>query len=42
MNYMMGKPTSTGKFMFDAADVNGDNTVNAADIVIIVNTIMSK
>ena len=42
VNYMMGKPTSTGKFMFDAADVNGDNTVNAADIVIIVNTIMSK
>lgn len=42
VNYMMGRPTSTGKFKFDAADVNGDNAVNAADIVIIVNTIMSK
>ena len=42
VNYMMGKPTSTGDFKFGAADVNGDNAVNAADIVINVNTIMSK
>ena len=42
VNYMMGKPTSTGKFTFDAADANDDNIVTAADIIIIVNTIMDK
>ena len=33
VNYMMGKPTSTGKFNENAADVNGDGIINVADIV---------
>ena len=42
VNYIMGKPTSTGEFNLDAADANGDNIVNVADIVFIVNTIITK
>lgn len=42
VNYMMGKPTSTGKFTEQAADVNNDGAVNAADIVKIVSIIMGK
>ena len=42
VNYMMGKPTSTGKFYERVADVNGDNCVNIADIVTIANIIMGK
>ena len=42
VNYLMGKPTSTGKFKKDAADVNGDETVNVADILKIVNIIMGN
>ena len=35
-NHMMGKQTSTGKFDEDAADLNGDGIINAADIVLLV------
>lgn len=42
VNYMMGKPTSTGKFSENAADVNDDNVVNVADIVKIANIIMGQ
>ena len=40
LNYMMGKPTSTGKYNEKAADLNGDGVVNATDIIQIVNIIM--
>lgn len=42
VNYMMGKPTSTGKFNETAADVNEDGMVNIADIVKIAKIIMEK
>ena len=42
VNYMMGKPTSTGMFDVQAADMNKDGVVNIADIVQIVNIIMGK
>lgn len=41
-NYMMGKPTSIGKFNKMAADVNEDGAVNIADIVQIVNIIIKN
>lgn len=41
-NYMMSKPTSTGKFNKKAADVNEDGVVNIADVVAISNIIMKK
>ena len=41
-NQTMGKPTSTGKFNENAADVNEDGVVNIADIVAISNIIMEK
>jgi hypothetical protein len=34
-NYIMGKPSD--KFNIDAADVNTDEKINAADIVTIIN-----
>lgn len=39
-NYMMRKPTSTGKFNEMAADMNEDGVVNIADIVQIVKVIV--
>ena len=42
VNYMTGKPTSTGKFKEETADVNGDGMVNAADIAKIVRIMMIK
>ena len=41
MNYMMGKPTPTGKFNVEAADVNNDGIVNIADIIQIINKVLS-
>lgn len=41
-NYMMGKPTSTGKFNEIAADMNEDGVVNIADVVNIAKSIMEK
>ena len=35
-NHIMGKSTSTGKFDEEAADMNGDKVINAADIVKLV------
>ena len=37
-DYIMGKPTET--FVMEAADVNGDETINAADIVGTVKIVM--
>ena len=42
VNHIVGKPTSTGKFKEEAADLNSDETVNTADIAKIVNIIMGK
>ena len=36
INHMMGKPTSTGTFDEEAADVNEDGTINVADIIMII------
>ena len=42
VNYLMGKPSSTGAFNEDLADANEDGVVDTADIVSIVNIIMNK
>ena len=39
-NNMMGMPTSTGNFDEDAADLNSDNVVNSADIVLLVKKLL--
>ena len=41
-NHTMGKATSTGKYNEKAADVNGDKTVNIADIIMLANTIIGN
>ena len=41
-NHMMGKPTSTGKFDEDAADLNNDNVINSADIVLLVKLLLGN
>lgn len=37
VNYIMGQPSPSGKFVLSKADANGDGAINAADIVVIVN-----
>ena len=41
-NHIMGKPTSTGKFDEEAADLNGDKVVNATDIVLLVKKLAGE
>lgn len=41
VNHMMGLPASTGVFDETAADLNNDNVVDVADIVILVNMLMN-
>ena len=42
VNYLLGKPTSTGSFNEEAADVNGAGVVNVADVVQIANIILGN
>ena len=42
MDFIMGNPTSTGKFSEEALDINADGVINVADIVTIVNIIMGQ
>ena len=42
VNYLLGKPMSTGSFNEEAADVNGDGVVNVADVVQIANIILGN
>ena len=38
VNYLLGKPSS--KFMIEVANINGDDVVDLADVIMIVNLIM--
>ena len=42
LTLVMGKPTSTRVFNEEAADVNDDGVVNAADVVQIANIILGN